>query len=169
MKTMIYLCMAFLLVSCSSLLSPTKKSPELPAPTPSPDLVKTLIAFGPSIEVTFDGKQCTIESFSEITTGEQVIVLDNKSGASAYIYVGRNYPGTTWQDILKDMGTPGSTEAKAKNLAIVPWVHMANADEKVSYREYQFKFVGEYHIVIEGQGDFSGIWPCGPFNVIAAP
>jgi len=169
MKTMIYLCMAFLLVSCSSLLSPTKKSLELPAPTPSPDLVSTLIAFGPTINVTFDGKQCTMGGSSEITTGKQVIAFNNLSGEAGYLYVGRNYPGTTWQDVLKDIRTPGATSAKAKNVAILPWDHMAIADEKVSYREYQFIFVGEYHIVIEGQSDYFGIWPCGPFQVITAP
>jgi len=43
------------------------------------------------------------------------------------------------------------------------------ADEKVSYRQYSFKIAGEYHIVIEGQGKYTGIWLCGPFKVGEIP
>jgi hypothetical protein len=198
MKQNIWLCLAFLIVSCSSpakpqplasSLAPTAEVTQTPAstvtsalvstriaevtPSPpsaaTPDILGTLIAKGPSIEVTFDGHNCTVGGSTEIMMGEQVIVLYNQSGQNAYLYVARRYPGKTWQDVLDDIGTPGSTAGEPKEVAIMRWDHLVFADSIVSYRQYTFKFEGGYHIVVQGHGEYYGIWPCGPFDVVAAP
>jgi len=149
--------------------TPAVKATQTPAPQPTLDILSTLIAKGPSIEVTFDSTGCTVAGSPELPAGEHVIVLYNDSGESAYLFPARHYPGKTWQEILQDIGTPGSTDAQAKDIVLLPWDYFETADERVSYRQYDFSSEGEYHIVVEGQGKYHGIWPCGPFQVVPAP
>lgn len=136
-----------------------------PNPTlaPTPDLVGTIVASGPSIDVTFDGQTCTIAGPTEVTRGEQAVAFHNLSQGGAYAWVGRNYPGRTWQDILHDMGTPGSYSAP-EGVAIMAWDHSVIVGPELSYQVYTFAMAGEYHVVAQAHGDY--FWPCGPFFVI---
>jgi len=182
---------AFLLVSCSGtshqvpIASPSPTTHRPPTVSPSanmvsatsaptlvatPDLVGTLVAKGVTLEITFDGNTCAVAGPQQVTTGEQVFLLTNLSGRSAYLWVGRQYPGVTWQDVLDAMGPSGSYSTVPQGVAIVVSDHLAFEGTTLSYRQYTFQFEGEYHVVVEGRrGDLMGFWPCGPFTVVAAP
>jgi len=162
MKKTIILLLAVLTCSCSS---PIRQA-QAPAPTPSPDVWATLAATGSSIEASFDGRACTISGPSTLAPGQYVVALVNTSGESAYLYIARNSPGWTWEDVLQDIGTPPSTAATERNIAILASDRLAFGDE-VDYRQFTLKIEGEYHIVVQGHGPYWGIWPCGPFFVKA--
>jgi hypothetical protein len=171
------LLLAAFICSCSpSTYQPPTSSPIQPGtrqaggatPASSPNILATLVAVGPSIEARFDGNGCSLEGSTSITPGEHVISLTNTSGENAYLYVARNYAGYTWEDVLKEIGTPPATDTQARNIAIMQWDHMASSNERVSYRRYTFVIEAEYHIVVQGHGQYYGIWPCGPFYVQAA-
>jgi hypothetical protein len=130
-------------------------------------MLATLTAIGSSIEATFDGNACTISGPATLAPGEHVIALVNTSGENAYLYVGRNDPGHTWHDVLEDIGTPPNPDAPTRGIAILEWDYVAYGDE-ADYRQYTLEIEAEYHITIQGHGQYFGIWPCGPFFVKAA-
>jgi hypothetical protein len=147
-------------------LPPTETPPATATLPPTPDLLGTITAIGPAIEVTWDGERCTMSGSSELNVGEQAIAFNNLSGESAYIWVSWHYPGRTWEAILHDMGTPGS-DITPSGLGIMAWDHSLTIDSRLSYRVYTFTRVAEYDIVVEGRPEH--FWPCGPFNVVATP
>jgi len=161
-----------LMIACSSTSKPTVLAKESAVPpeksiiTPNTEVISTMIAIGQSIEVTFDGSQCTMTGSPDILSGSRVIIFHNLSSENAYLYVGRNNPGITWQDILRIVGTPpGNIEPPAKDFSFVSWEHKEALDAQTYYEQFQFKFPGEYHIVVQGHGEFLGFWPCGPFFI----
>lgn len=155
------------LPSPSSTLQPmqTSGATETCVPTATLDRLSTLIAISPSIEVTFTEKGCSVNVLKELSKGKHVIVLINQSGEAGYIFIARNYPGWTWEDVLKDIGTPGSQSAKARNMVLLQSDDFKVADEKVSYRLFTLNIPAEYNIVFEGSGKYNGIYPCGPFVI----
>lgn len=156
-------------IPISSPISPAAQQAGEAASTSTPDIPGTLVAIGPSIEAMFDGNSCSLEGSTSIAPGKHVISLNNTSEENAYLYVARNSPGWTWQDVLEEIGTPPATEGEARNIAIMQWDHVAFPNEQVSYRQYTFVIEAEYHIAVQGHGQYYGIWPCGPFYVEAAP
>jgi hypothetical protein len=177
MRNLTSLFFATLISCCSPSINQTPTSSPIPAASPqagqavlipTPDILGTLVATAPSIEAMFDGKACSIEGSASITPGAHVISLNNTSGENAYLYVARHHAGYTWQDVLKEIGTPPALDAEERNIAIMRWDHMASVNERVSLRQYTFVIEAEYHIVVQGHGEFYGIWPCGPFYVEAA-
>ena len=141
------------------------------APTQAitPEIYLTMVAAIPAIEVTFDGTQCTTNESPELTFGEQLISFSNISDQTAYMFLFRNYPGKTWQDVLLGMGTPGSDPEIPNWIAMIPYDHSMPIDSHLTYQQFSFQIEGEYGIVVETREVTEGTWPCGPFTVVAPP
>jgi hypothetical protein len=152
MKRTFILLIAALVCCCSS---PIQQEQE-PTSTPGPDMLATLTAIGPSIEVAFDGHACTISGSTVLALGVHVISLVNTSGENAYLGVGRNNPGHTWQDVVKDIGTPPSTDLTARGVAIMRADYLVFGDE-ADYRQFTFDIEGEYNITVQGHGQYYGM------------
>jgi hypothetical protein len=149
-RTLILL-MAALVCCCSS----ASQQGQEPASTPGPDTLATLTAIGPSIEFAFDGHTCTTSGSTTLAPGVHVITLVSTSGENAYLGVGRNNAGHTWQDVVKEIGTPPSTDLTARGVAIVRADTTVFGDE-VDYRQFTFDIEGEYNITVQGHGQHYG-------------
>ncbi len=155
------------LASCSS-LAPTVGATPQPPPLARHDVVSTLVAIGPMIEVSFDGTECTVRGPSEVPVGTQVFKFINSTGHIAIPWVARNYPGKTWQDALDEIGTPGSEVSETWDwIAILGPDRYISESPSISYRQYDLTIEAEYQIVVEFPTDH--LWPCGPFHVVATP
>ncbi len=154
--------------AASATIPATEEQSVEPTARPTPALAATLMAIGPSIEAAFDGQKCTLTGAKQVATGERVISFENDSDVNAYLFVGRNYPGKTLEQVLVDMGTPGSYVDVPQGVAILAWDHSVTVG-KVSYLAYTFTIVAEYHIAVEVHGEKIGFYACGPFEVVAAP
>lgn len=150
--------------------SATVTSTPQPPPTATQDLVSTMVAVGPMIDVFFDGTECTVSGPTEVPTGNLVVRFTNASTADQLTtpWVGRLYPGKTWQDYVEWIGVPGSYHHETPEWFAIPTiVRQVTESSTVSYRQYNLDVVAEYNLTVESPGDH--FWPCGPFNVIAAP
>jgi len=150
--------------------SATVTSTPRPPPTAAQDVVSTMVAAGPVIEVFFDWIECTLGGPSEVPAGSLVTRFTNATGASqtATPWVGRLYPGKTWQGVLDWIGAPGSYHRDTPEWFAIPTIErQVSESSTVSYRQYNLTIVAEYTLTIEFPADHS--WPCGPFNVVASP
>lgn len=145
--------------------TPTRPIDKL---TATPDLVSTITALGPLIEVTFDGQYCTISGPEQVPVGSLVIRFENLSGRLASPWLDRRYPEKTWLDVIEMIGTPGAEEVDIPNwIALLPFRSTVNASSTVSYDLYDVSIPAEYDIVVEVPDDL--IWPCGEFEVTGEP
>jgi hypothetical protein len=148
----------------------TVASTPQPPPTATQDVVSTIVASGPMIEVFFDGSGCTVSGPSEVPAGNLIVRLTNTSGPGHLTtpWVGRLYPGKTWQDYVDWIGVPGSYHHETPDWFAIPTiVRQVSESPTVSYRLYSLAMVAEYNLTVESPGDH--FWPCGPFNVVASP
>ena len=135
----------------------------------TPEVILTMAATRPAIEVTFDGTQCTTNDSPVLTLGEHLISFNNLSEQTAYMFLFRNYPGKTWQDALLSIGTPGSDSEIPDWIAMVPYDHSMTLDSHLTYQQFTFRIEGLYGIVVETRTVSEGTWPCRPFTVAAHP
>jgi len=187
MKTFFLLLFTFLLISCSSpvsdlpstsLISPTGQEIQSLEPTIIPEAVATLLAMSPSLEVTFDGKTCTIIKTDDLEIGEHLLVLSNLSGYTSSMRVGKLYPEKTWEDVLnwfeEECGIPGSScrVNKTKEMNWVNWfkeIRNVNDGQNNIYYLFDFGLEGEYITWVNISWGGEGDWPCGPFHIVSGP
>lgn len=152
------LSMIVLLVSCSPATIP---APEIP------DQEATLISSNPSIEIAFNGDNCTILSNEKITTGDTFLLFHNLNPQPAYIRVGRIYPGYSWDDFLKwyadNCGSPGSECAGGEP----PWISWLFPEEMVGHGEekayYRYQLIQEAEYLTFVERPDGSVWPCAAF------
>jgi len=87
MKLSFSLILVLALVACSS------GSTQLPTATSFSPKAATLVAATPSLEVIFDGSNCTISGVTPLTIGEHVFLLNNDSTQRSFLIAGRLYEG----------------------------------------------------------------------------
>jgi hypothetical protein len=154
-----------LVLSSCGPITPSVSIPPKPAALSTQDLVSTVVASGPKIEVSFDGVACSIAGPTELPTGTLYTQFTNTTGHIATPWLGRCYAGKGWEDLLDWIGPPGAIYHKETP----PWFALQNPDKNVSespsvsYRQYSLKIKAEYIIFIEYPSDYW--WPCGSFRV----
>lgn len=164
MKYSYSLILALVLVACSS--GPTQS----PTTTSLPSKAATLVATAPSLEVTFDGSNCTISGVTPLTIGEHVFLLHNDSPQRALLITGRLYEGKQWEDFLEwfaeHCGTPGSICDRTGEAPWISWLFETasfTAGSEQRYFQYALDQEGEYFLVAELLD--TSVWPCGAFRV----
>ena len=149
-------------------VEPSAAPEQMPTPTVDHNLVSTVVASGPMIEVTFDGKECTMNGPSRIPVGGFVLKFNNLTDHSATPWLSRHYPGKTWQDVLDFLGPPGSYIDETPGwIALLAYQRSVTERPGVSYRQYNLTLEAEYDIIVEMTSDY--FWPCGPFTVQSGP
>jgi hypothetical protein len=119
-------------------------------------------------EVSFNGTECSFAGPGEIPVGNLITKFTNDTGHIATPWLGRCYPGKTWQDLLDWIGPPGAVFHKETP----PWFALVSYDRNisesptVSYRQYKLKIQADYVIFVEYPSDYW--WPCGSFRVVAS-
>ena len=158
---------SLLLSSCTT-IAPVISTTSQPPALSTEQLVATVVASGPIIEVSFDGTECKVTGDSEFPVGHLVTKFTNNSGYIATPWVARCYPDKTWQDVVDWIGPPGQVFHKETP----PWLalpgHGLSVSETptVSYRQYDLPIQADYGIWVEYPSDYW--WPCGPFRLAPA-
>jgi hypothetical protein len=164
MKLTISILLALLPVACSS--------PPIQSPTATrlPPKAATLIAAGPSLEVTFDGHTCAISGETPLSVGKQVFLLHNDSSQRSFLWAGRLYGDKRWADFLQwfqdHCGTPGSICDRTGEAPWISWLfESASADVGSDERYFEFDLheEGEYFLLASWLD--GSVWPCGPYQV----
>lgn len=164
--------LVLLLASCSSPAQLTD-TPGAPASEVTPTLSArqaTLIASEPSMVITFDGEECTVEGPDEIPPGEHVFLFRNRSDINPYLAPIRHYPGYSWQDALtwveENCGPPGTyCDILAPWMAGLGPEGVAYDGSNNQYKRYVLTIEADYSHWTETAGSL--LWPCGPFSVVA--
>jgi hypothetical protein len=166
MKWLVYAFLVILLVSCSS---PTAQTP---LETSTPDVKATLIASPPTFEITFDGNNCIVDGPEEITTGEHLFVLHDLSDLSAYHVVQRMFSDHSFEEekkwVEENCGPPGSHCVKdSGRVAGYQEKKQVYDEDGDLYKLIDLTFEVE-HAIWVGNPKMEW-WPCGSFQVVAAP
>ena len=153
------------LTSCSSLTPTTQTQP---APIGTRELLATALAFGPIIDVAFDGQECTTSGETNLPVGNLVTRFTNTSGHIATPWLARCYPGKGWQDLVDWIGPPGTVFHKETTpwLAIPAHERSVTESSTVTYRQYDLPIEADYVIFVEYPSDY--LWPCGAFRSVAS-
>ena len=195
MKRIGYLPLLFILISCSPKLTQESPTPHIteakpalntvrPSPVLSgetaqtteiantPDIKATLIATSPSLEISFDGAECTIQGEDKIAAGEHIFVFHNQSGQRSILIVGRLYPDKSWEDFLQwfneNCGSPGS-DCEGGDAPWISWLFESKSTEQGlerRYYQYDLQLEAEYILVASDMAG-SVFWPCGVFALVA--
>lgn len=143
-----------------------------PMGTPTTDARATLIASPTTFEITFDGETCVVDGPEEVTMGEHMLVLHDRSDLSAYHVVVRHYPDHSFEDEMKwveeNCGPPGSYCDGDSGLIAGYQPSKSTIDaEGNSYKLIDFAFEAEHSLWV---GTPQGYWwPCSAFFVVAGP
>ena len=166
MKWLTLALLVIVLASCSS------QTPQTPVENGTPDVKATIIASTATFEITFDGTSCTIEGPGEITPGEHLLVLRDLSDMSAYHVVQRMFSDHSFEKekewVEENCGPPGTHCAKDSGMiAGIPAKKQVYAEDGSLYKLIDFTFEVEHGVWV-GNPKMEW-WPCGSFQVAAAP
>jgi hypothetical protein len=165
------LLLSFLPISCSSIPFAAQSYPTASVVTEADsDVRATLIATVPSVEVTFDGKECTVSGDTDITVGEHVLVFHNLSEKDTHLSVDRHYPGNSWDDALdwveENCGPPGAfCDHDPPWMVPVPYSKSTFDGLSTRYLLYDFSIAADYSLWAYTSGLL--LWPCGRLSVAA--
>ncbi len=166
MKWMIFAFVVVTLAACSS------QTPDVPLVNSTPDVKATIIASPATYEISFDGTTCTISGPEEITAGEHLLVLRNVTDQSAYHVVQRMFSDHSFEKekewVEENCGAAGSYCPKdSGKVAGIQEKKQVSAGDGSLYKVYDLTFEAE-HAVWVGNPKLEW-WPCGSFQVVAAP
>ena len=164
-----WLVVTFLVIS---LLSCTSSTPQETVETSTPDAKAALLASPPTFEITFDGNNCIVNGPEEITAGEHLLVFHDQSNLSAYQVVQRMFSDHSFEKekawVEENCGPPGTRCVKDSGKVFGYFAKkQAFDDEGALYKLFDFTFETE-HAIWAGTPKLEW-WPCGSFQVIAAP
>jgi hypothetical protein len=148
----------------------TIRSTPRSTPLATAQIISTIVAAGPVIDVFFDGTVCAVDGPSEVPTGGLVVRFTNATGPGHLTtpWVGRLYEGKTWQDYVDWLGAPGSYHSDTPEWYVIPGIlRQAWESPTVSYRQYNLTVAGEYNLTMEYPGEHW--YACAPFYVVASP
>ncbi|UCF60138.1 MAG: hypothetical protein JSV37_10250 [Anaerolineaceae bacterium] len=125
---------------------------------PTPTLVAEPILFG---EVTFDGRECTVEGPEEVPRGVYYFILNDESDKNLQLWVNQIFEGKTFEDLLAWQDEPG---------VYVPpptWIEHPRSTYsfEVERTVHFFDQAGNYAILVGGYNP-SSLWFCEPFRVV---
>ncbi|TET35286.1 MAG: hypothetical protein E3J69_05375 [Anaerolineales bacterium] len=122
------------------------------------------------IEVTFDGKECTITGQTELLTGEQLFVYKNLSNMELDLWAGRFLDGHTAQEYFDLQSEPGEYYEKP-SWVVEPRQEGTGGDASDGGEVFILHMddEGEYILALGSYGPLS-LWNCLPqLLVIEAP
>ena len=169
MKLKLFLLIAFSLIAACTTTQPEPTSTSLP-PTDT-SIPPTQVP--QPIEVTFDGKGCTVTGPTELPMGEHQFILRDLTEKNADMFVQYFIDGKTIQDYLDLQSEPGEWVEYYKNDMTIDAIKKgAEWNESIEGNVYTWLLneEGEHVILIRFEGTSpTSIWICAPLWVIEAP
>ncbi len=170
MRKLLFLLMAVFLVTACATTQPEPTSTPLP-PT---DTSKPPTQVPQPIEVTLDGKGCTVTGPTELPMGEHQFVFidlveDNEDSFHADLYVQNYIDGKTLQDLFDFQGEPGKYYYDPPWAIRVPKIG-TEWNESIEGKIYTYLLNEEgEHVIVIVENSPLGVWICAPLWVIEAP
>ena len=162
----------FLLIAISLIAACTTTQPE-PTSTPLPPTDTSIppTQVPQPIEVTFDGKGCTVTGPTELPMGEHQFVLRDLTEKNADLNLQYFIDGSTIQDYFDLQSEPGAwIEYFYNTLTLHAIKRGAEWNESIDGKVYTYLLneEGEHVILVAGKSPRS-VWICAPLWVIEAP
>lgn len=154
----------------SSTTTPVTTAPTATAPaavTPTTDAA-TMSQPPEAIDVTFDGKECTVAGPTSVPTGEHYFVVSSPSYFGMDLYVSMMVDDHRYQDLLDPQTRPGEYYPKPS------WVVYATQTDgppsgrilAEDEREYQYTLDQPEHPHVIYLGTARSLWFCSPLEVV---
>jgi ABC-type transport system substrate-binding protein len=165
MKKVLFIMIVLLLVTACATTQPAPTSTSLP---PTDTSVPPTQVPQP-IEVTYDGKGCTVTGPTELPMGEHQFIFRDLTEKNADLYVEYFSEGKTFQDYLDLQSKPG------EYVNYQPWAQQAikrgtEWNESIDGKVYTYLLNEEAeHIILIGENWSRNVWFCAPLWVIEAP